>query len=86
MALKEKLSDDNFPALPNSHNKIYPKPWQENENANPLTKLWYEYKKEMLKAVEQSFATSTDLADWLVKNLNYQLYLELKTLNYHLWQ
>ena len=28
-------------------------------------------KKEMLKAVEQSFATSTDLADWLVKKLNY---------------
>ena len=39
-------------ALPNSHNKIYPKPWQENENANPLTKLWYEYKKEMLKEIE----------------------------------
>ena len=28
-------------------------------------------KKEMLKAVEQSFATATDLADWLVKKLNY---------------
>ena len=28
-------------------------------------------KKEMLKAVEQSFATATDLADWLVKKLHY---------------
>ena len=39
-------------ALPNSHNKIYPKPWQENEDTNPLTKLWYEYKKEMIKEIE----------------------------------
>ena len=28
-------------------------------------------KKEMLEAVEKSFATSVDLADWLVKKLNY---------------
>ena len=28
-------------------------------------------KKEMLKAVEQSYAMATDLADWLVKKLNY---------------
>ena len=28
-------------------------------------------KKEMLEAVEQSFATATDLANWLVNKLNY---------------
>ena len=28
-------------------------------------------KKEMFKTVDQSFATATDLADWLVKKLNY---------------
>ena len=28
-------------------------------------------KKEMLKTVEQSFATATDLADWMVKKLHY---------------
>ncbi len=28
-------------------------------------------KKTMLQAVDKSYATSTDLADWLVKNLHY---------------
>jgi len=39
-------------ALPDKNAKErppYPKPWQDSEDANPVTKLWYKYKKEMLK-------------------------------------
>lgn len=42
-------------ALPDKNHKPrppYPKPWQDNEDSNPVTKLWYQYKKEMLKEIK----------------------------------
>ena len=42
-------------ALPDRNAKErppYPKPWQDNENSNLVTKLWHDYKKEMLKEIE----------------------------------
>ena len=38
-------------ALPDTtkNRKPFPKPWEEAEDANPVTQLWYKYKKEMLK-------------------------------------
>ena len=41
-------------ALPDKNSRVrppYPKPWQDNEDSNPVTKLWYKYKKEMLKLI-----------------------------------
>tara|TARA_Y100001972_G_scaffold102031_1_gene127290 strand:+ start:1783 stop:2568 length:786 start_codon:yes stop_codon:yes gene_type:complete len=40
-------------ALPdkNKNREPYPKPWEEKEDANILSKLWYKYKKEMLKEI-----------------------------------
>ena len=38
-------------ALPDTSQgrKPYPKPWEEKEDANVLSELWYKYKKEMLE-------------------------------------
>tara|TARA_B100000287_G_scaffold403356_1_gene425132 strand:- start:135 stop:920 length:786 start_codon:yes stop_codon:yes gene_type:complete len=42
-------------ALPDKNSRVrppYPKPWQDNEDSNPVTKLWYKYKKEMLNELK----------------------------------
>jgi len=40
-------------ALPNTgeDRKPNPKPWEEDEDSNVLSKLWYKYKKEMLEEI-----------------------------------
>ena len=38
-------------ALPDQNRKPYPKPWEESRDSNSLTQLWYQYKDEMLEAI-----------------------------------
>ena len=40
-------------ALPdtNTNRKPYLKPWEQDEDSNNLSKLWYQYKREMLEEV-----------------------------------
>ena len=40
-------------ALPSGNRPVFSKPWQQDENENQLSKLWYKYKKEMLKEIKK---------------------------------
>tara|TARA_R110001599_G_scaffold336055_1_gene553538 strand:- start:371 stop:1066 length:696 start_codon:yes stop_codon:yes gene_type:complete len=39
-------------ALPSGNRPVFSKPWQQDENENSLSKLWYQYKKEMLQEIQ----------------------------------
>ena len=39
-------------ALPSGNRPVFSKPWQQKENENELSKLWYKYKKEMLLEIQ----------------------------------
>ena len=39
--------------LPDQNRKPYPKPWEESRDSNSLTQLWYQYKDEMLEAINE---------------------------------
>ncbi len=39
-------------ALPSGGRPVFSKPWQQDENENSLSKLWYQYKKEMLQEIQ----------------------------------
>ena len=40
-------------ALPAGGRPVFSKPWQQREDENELSKLWYQYKKEMLEEIEK---------------------------------
>ena len=40
-------------ALPDQNRKPYPIPWEESRDSNSLTQLWYQYKDEMLEAINE---------------------------------
>lgn len=40
-------------ALPSGNRPVFSKPWQQDENENSLSKLWYQYKKEMLQEIQK---------------------------------
>ena len=40
-------------ALPDQNRQPYPKPWEESRDSNSLTQLWYQYKDEMLEAINE---------------------------------
>ena len=41
-----------YKALPDKGRQPYP-PWEEDRNSNSLSKLWYEYKDEMLEDIDE---------------------------------
>ena len=39
-------------ALPTGGRPVFSKPWEQKEDENELSKLWYKYKKEMLLEIQ----------------------------------
>jgi hypothetical protein len=39
-------------ALPTGNRPVFSKPWEQKEDENELSKLWYKYKKEMISEIQ----------------------------------